>query len=308
MALDLIRAQILALFFLSIFLGIHLIVFTMALWAQIWANPARGKKTNWILVAISLVMGAIGIFNAALDVHGNIWAFTTENPEVFLDASSWGYVAGKVDEIVPAIIGDTVLTYRCWIVYERRWKAVIISIILWISAVTFAVFVVVKSALVQYVNGINNPALTPFIAAALGCSVLLNVLTTSLIVYRIWMVTRHIRSQFQAVGQTRLTYVNRIIIESGLIYTISAIIFLFTALIQSNAIYITGECFVQLTGIAFNLIIIRFDQNLAGKQSNERDLTWCMATAPSSGLSSDGTTHETSVLSGPSTITPKNEP
>ncbi|EMD37748.1 hypothetical protein CERSUDRAFT_73577 [Gelatoporia subvermispora B] len=192
MALDLIRAQILALFFTGIFLGFHLILSVMTLWAQIWANPARGRKTNWILVAISLVIGTIGILNAALDVYVNMWALTTENLE-------------KVDEIVPSIIGDTVLTYRCWIVYERRWKAVIISIILWISAVTFAVFVVVKSALVQY-------------------------------------VTRHIRSQWQAVGQTKLTYVNRIIIESGLIYTISAIIFLFTAIVQSNAIYITGDC------------------------------------------------------------------
>ncbi|OCH91672.1 hypothetical protein OBBRIDRAFT_886786 [Obba rivulosa] len=283
MALSLVTAQILALFSMSILLGVHLVVFVMSIWTQVWVNPACGKRTNWLLVAVALAMGAIGIFNAALDVHGNIWAFTTGNPAVFLDASSWGYIVGKVDEAVPGLIGDAVLIYRCWIVYGRRWNVVIFAVLLWTSCMAFALFVVIKSALVQYPDGINNPATTPFISGALGASVLLNVTTTSLIVFRIWRATQSMREQ--AAGQNKLTYINRIIIESGLLYTISAVIFLFTVVIQSNAIYITGECFVQMTGIAFSLMIVRFDQNLA--EEPERDLTWRLAAAPSSTLRSD---------------------
>ncbi|EMD37708.1 hypothetical protein CERSUDRAFT_114343 [Gelatoporia subvermispora B] len=271
MGLPLIDAHILALFCTDIFLGIHLVTFAFALWSQIWNHPVRGRKTNWLLVAVTIVMGVIGGLNAILDVYANILAWSSNDIGIFTESAALVSIIVKVDEAIPPLIGDAILIYRCWLVYQRKWTAVIISMIIWLLCLALSIFVVIKSALAKFPGGINSPELRPYTGAALVLTVVLNVITTSLIVFRIWSGSKQLRTSLE--GRSRLTYVIRVIVESGLLYMVTAVIVLCTAVTGSSADYITGESFVQITGISFNLMIIRFDQNLADSQTEMRMTT-----------------------------------
>ncbi|OCH94026.1 hypothetical protein OBBRIDRAFT_832190 [Obba rivulosa] len=74
-------------------------------------------------------------------------------------------------------------------------------------------------------------------------------------------------------GSHSLIYTIRVIVESGLMYTLAAIALFVTTLLNSPSVSIVGGC----RGITFNLIIIRFDNNLADRstvsaQSNTRSI------------------------------------
>ncbi|EMD31409.1 hypothetical protein CERSUDRAFT_119791 [Gelatoporia subvermispora B] len=263
MGISVTKARILTLFFTNIFLGIHLVTFGISLYTQLWKNPAQGRPTKKLLVAVTLAMGIIGVLDASLDAALNIQVWTTDNVSLFSDVAYWINVVKDSDKAIQPLIGDGILTYRCWVVWERRWKAVVVSVVLWFAGLGVSLGVIAKSAMLKGFDGINAPSLTPFLGAAYTLTVALNIITTSLIVYRIWIVSREVRRYI--AGGDRLTYVIRIIIESGALYSVTALVTLLTAVSKSNADYIMGNVLVQMTGICFNLIIVRFEQNLADR-------------------------------------------
>ncbi|EMD32281.1 hypothetical protein CERSUDRAFT_118980 [Gelatoporia subvermispora B] len=226
-------------------------------------------------------MGIIGIEDAALDAVLNVRVWTTGDLGMFTDRASWINIVKNINQFVQPLIGDAILIYRCWVVYERRWIAVALSVLLWVGSCVVSTIFMVLAADVKSSSGVNASSLTPWVAASFSLTVVLNVITTSLITLRIWSVSRDIRPYI--VGHNRITYFVRIIVESGLLYTTTAVIMLATSVAKTNADYIPGDVLVQMTGIAFNLIIIRFDHNLADR--NMVQLTAASQSIPLSDLS-----------------------
>ncbi|EMD32205.1 hypothetical protein CERSUDRAFT_118836 [Gelatoporia subvermispora B] len=284
MGLSLGEAQVLSLFLTSIFLGIHLVTFALVLWTQFVRYPSRGRNINWLLVAVSVVLGTVGILDGSLGAVTNAQVWTSGNQSLFTK-DTWPNGVRIVDQVIPPIVGDAMLTYRCWMVYERSWKVVVAPACIWIAGVSISVFIVAKSIAIKSASGVNDPSLTVYYGVALTLTVVLNFIATSSIVLRIWRMNKNIR---QYVGRhDKLIYIIRIVIESGLLYTTAALITLLTAVTNNNADYIVGDCLVQITGIAFNLMIVRFDQNLASRSVIEsHHLSWHVAehvSDPSSG-------------------------
>ncbi|KAJ7218633.1 hypothetical protein GGX14DRAFT_595440 [Mycena pura] len=100
-------------------------------------------------------------------------------------------------------------------------------------------------------------------------------MTTSLIVFRIWMVERQnkkFRTQFAlttSLTHNPLSLAMRNILESGMIYTFATILQLAFHSVQSNMIYIVSALEMHSVGITFNLIIIRGAQLSHQTQNTE---------------------------------------
>jgi len=103
-----------------------------------------------------------------------------------------------------------------------------------------------------------------------------NLVTTSLIAYRVWRIAKlRCRSNFatdtastspaiktSSVGflphkcNGNMDLTKHIIIESGLIYTIMTLVTFLLFVAQSNTVYAAIDLLVQIIGISFNLIVI----------------------------------------------------
>ncbi|KAK7014225.1 hypothetical protein R3P38DRAFT_3002323 [Favolaschia claudopus] len=91
-----------------------------------------------------------------------------------------------------------------------------------------------------------------------------NVLTTSLLVWRIWCVERQsilYRAGPSDLGtvtsHSRLRRVMRVVAESGLAYSTLVFMTFVASLCGGNALYALANATLQATGISYNLIIIR---------------------------------------------------
>ncbi|KAM6499797.1 hypothetical protein JOM56_005305 [Amanita muscaria] len=173
-------------------------------------------------------------------------------------------IAMDISSMLAVISVDSVLIYRCWIVYSKSWLVVCVPI-------TFSLASLACSALFLYTSGLNykGKAFSTEMAqigkkALIGlyiCNIAITVYTTTAIIYRISSARKN-----SGGSPKRLNYVVRILAESGILYT-STIIFRLVGLLL-----IAGDDFTwvkaiiasvsdiigfSMAGITFNLILIR---------------------------------------------------
>ncbi|KAG6889515.1 hypothetical protein C0995_000395 [Termitomyces sp. Mi166 len=99
------------------------------------------------------------------------------------------------------------------------------------------------------------------------------VMKEALIILPLWRAVRAAENfAFNQYGNnTRFKLIMHIILESGLLYTTVAFMTFVTYTVKHNSLYVISRALVPITGIAFNLIIIRTSR--AAEAENLANLT-----------------------------------
>ncbi|KAI0060440.1 hypothetical protein BV25DRAFT_1917787 [Artomyces pyxidatus] len=252
----------------GILYGIHLVTFGKVV--RVLLSKKRSRKSRRLhFLAATLLLLIVGTGYIALSFRHVLDAFVWyKGPGGPIGQLS--HVANKVFNgmtilyIVQTSLGDAMLIYRCFVVYHRSWKVVILPSMLVVAGTVLGGFQVHTALGIQELALLSSSRLIPFTTSALGMTLAINLITTSLIVGKIWLIQRRSFLSFGSdcrVGRGRpLTRAIIIVIESGAIYTTAVILFFVLDLCSSNLQYPVAQCIVQIIGIAFNLIIIRVDQ------------------------------------------------
>ncbi|KZT69779.1 hypothetical protein DAEQUDRAFT_709506 [Daedalea quercina L-15889] len=264
------EAQLVSLFMQSFAFGIHAVVFAICMHRWFRRSKMPGLNTKpwpWVFIAITLFI--IGAGDVALNLYHNLSAFVLFKGRggasfQFRIISDWINIVRTVLYFLNATLSDAALIYRCWIVYANwklRWVVVIIPSLLWIGATTCAIVdVYCLSTLHKLVTIPHDVALRPYLFAAYSSSLVLNCLVTGLIVHRMWKLNKQTSTftrQQRFNGTERLKYINRIFVQSALLYTVSVGISVILEMASNDAFYGTTDVSVELAGITFDLIIIR---------------------------------------------------
>jgi len=178
--------------------------------------------------------------------------------------------------LLQTTIADVMLVYRCWVVYGRSWLAISLPLLLVLGNMAVTGVVLFLEVTLNQNALLNISKLKPFGAAFWALTIVINVITTGLIVARIWKINnghKDFRNQSEAQSRgprpvNKLQHVMRTVIESGLLYTGTSLITFITYVTNNIAVYVTTDVEVQVIGIAFNLIIIRAAQASGGEHYN----------------------------------------
>ncbi|KAF8876874.1 hypothetical protein CPB84DRAFT_1795514 [Gymnopilus junonius] len=265
------EAHILELFFQAIFYGMHVI--TAGYCVQALTYTRNGWKNwqdvHWTMLAVSLALILNSTFGLILGLVQILQAFVFSIDSlgpagVFADISNWLDIAKTISVQLQTMIGDSMLIYRCWIIYSRSWRIVALPFLLWLACLGASIWVIVVEATLRSSALISARQLQPAGSTFWAISPALNILTTGLLVKRILMVDRSNRrysvgsSRAQSKVNTSLQIIVRIIVESGLLYTTVAFINFIAWIVRDNlALYVVSGIEVQIVGISFNMIIIR---------------------------------------------------
>ncbi|KAJ7452120.1 hypothetical protein B0H11DRAFT_2074364 [Mycena galericulata] len=274
------EAQIVGLFLESVFWGFYLITFILCLRSLLFGSNWQLKRLseiNWAMLLVALAMCSFATLDVALGLMHNIEAFVLYTGpggalEEFSNISDWVNIMKTVDVVLQTMLGDGMLIYRCWVVYGKSWRVVAFSILLWCGGAACTVITIRIEADLHSNVLITSSSLQPVTIAFWVLTIVQNMLTTGLLIFRIYKVDRqNARFAYHSTssanqGPTRLGRVTRILLESGLMYTVVALITFVTFITDSNSAYGTSDVEVQVVGIAFNLIIIRAD----GRAEEER--------------------------------------
>ncbi|TFK39913.1 hypothetical protein BDQ12DRAFT_711990 [Crucibulum laeve] len=273
------QARISAFFIENVIYGLYIASFgyTMNALLSTGTRWRRLNELNCSMMAVSLLM----FLNSTIALASGfyiIWrgfiipSEAGGGPASFGDISNWSLVLKSAVLLLQTTIGDAMLIYRCWVVYNRSLLVVAFSIVMWCGGTVCSVFLVYYEATFHSQVLVSAEKLHPFGVAFWALTVGLNVITTGLLVWPIWKVIQE-NEQFVyrnsvAHPPNTLKNVMQIIIESGLLYTAMAFITFVTYTSGSNALYLASSAEIGVAGIAFNLIIIRTAKSARSKEAS----------------------------------------
>ncbi|KAK0435498.1 hypothetical protein EV421DRAFT_1835237 [Armillaria borealis] len=163
------------------------------------------------------------------------------------------------------ILGDAIVIYRSWVVWGKKTLLVFVPDICSLASGILAYFAIWAS--LHPISAANIAILhKPWIfgTAIFSLSIVANIMSTTLIAYRIWLA----ESQLVAVGVSKAGKHNalkvvRIVIESGALNTAHLVSYTIVLHLGKGkgALPIVANMASPLVGIIFSLVIVRIELN-----------------------------------------------
>jgi len=253
------------------FFAFYLVTLGQTLRWQLFSDEGwkfRRNRHNIILTATMLIFIftttyiALGLYKGMENVYQAVYGHDMPG---FID---WASTIGQCTTAnLTALVADTVLMYRCWIVYGKSKRILIFPVLMWIGGIICTVIQAYWQSVQtghfgtghwEPVNMQIGPGivLTPFWATTLA----LNTYTTGFLVRRILTAVKNSKAVDSPVQPLQL--VLRVLAESGVLYFSTTIAHLAVWFGHSTlAIAILSEINIPTIGIAFNIILIRAAEN-----------------------------------------------
>ncbi|KAJ7460099.1 hypothetical protein B0H11DRAFT_1817269 [Mycena galericulata] len=193
------------------------------------------------------------------------------------------------------VLADTIMVWRCWIVYGRSWIVIIFPILAAIAGTVCAALGLAGQIAVASISNapsaIRLAPLVRFSTPFLSLSLAVTLYTTGLIVWRIIHVQRYEKMRDVKKFNSDFSPVLEVLIESSALYAASLLVFVVLLAMKSPNQNYLQNIHVQIAGMAPTLVIFRISVGHARK-----DEEW---TAPISELKF-ASTAEDSEKEGPS--------
>ncbi|KXN82164.1 hypothetical protein AN958_02973 [Leucoagaricus sp. SymC.cos] len=268
--LPLAESRLCALFVECILFGLYFITYAYTTQALLFS---RQRLRQFHDINKPVYIGTTSLFfmvsgNVALNFYRSLRAFifsrVPDGAELeYRQVSEWFNIVETAFVLFGTLIGDWILLHRCWILWSKMWRWIFLPSLLWIGCLFCAIRIVILEASFIFPGVFNSKNILPYGTSFWAASILINISTTVLTVYRIWLVEEaNKQSGLQSLEsdefpKSMIHFVICITVESGLMNTLTAIATFVIYVIQSNAIYIMTAFELPVTGIACNLIILR---------------------------------------------------
>ncbi|KAG5643618.1 hypothetical protein DXG03_000585 [Asterophora parasitica] len=263
---------LLGLFFGSFGYGINLITFFACIIALLYANGDLKPihKINFPMVVAACAMITVATCDVVVEICQNVELFVHKNLQAdprIGGCSQWWTVALFGFFVAQVAIGDTILVrcnllnavrllipsqmYRCFIVWNRKWKFILFPIILTTAAMACGIASIVIASTTFLINS-RGEKTTPLITTMLVLTLTSNSTASLLIVFRIWTIQKEAsryRTSSSSQGDPSWRAI-RVTIEAGLLYTASLVVLLGIYLAGGEAQHVAYR-----SGITFNMVI-----------------------------------------------------
>jgi uncharacterized membrane protein len=210
---------------------------------------------------ISSVMFFISTFHLAMNCFRLLRGYVDNRlspggPAAYIgNLRPWDHILKDTLYATQENLGSAAAIYRTWVLWSGDWKVIALPMVLLTMNIVAGYIVCATYSKVDPTSTVFIPALNNWIKTFYSIAVALNIITTGLMSYRIYMTHRN-SSNYQ-VGKGRLISVMRILIESAALQLIIEIILLSLYCSDINAQYILLECVTPVVGITFNMITVR---------------------------------------------------
>ncbi|KAI0697413.1 hypothetical protein C8T65DRAFT_582681 [Cerioporus squamosus] len=177
-------------------------------------------------------------------------------------------------------IGDLVITYRVWLVWERRVRIIALPTLTTVALLATGIGMIYQF-LVSTPTGsaVLAPAVTGWITAYCVMTFLTNIYATVVIAYRIWATNHSLKSAGLYNGSRSLLETMAIFVESAALYTAWGIFFVVAYGMKSYLNIIGTGCAPTVLGVTFTLITVRV--GLGWAQGSRESTSSCGCGRPS---------------------------
>ncbi|KAF8712011.1 hypothetical protein AX14_013161 [Amanita brunnescens Koide BX004] len=231
-------------------LGVYLASFLLCLrWLTFSDDGGNLRKgINWPFLIIAIVIFAFSVTDSAIYLQSIIWVSEGRSPTMYMTIINFSI------EMLTPIITDGVLIFRCWTVYDKSWRIIILPLLLLLYNTSLLIIAVLFTT---HISGIDQRFINyGMLSSYYASTIMINIFATSVIILKI---------KRNSLSRRLSHFAIRVIAESGLLYTLASIVFfcaLLTA-ISTNFVFhsVSNAISFPTSGIAYNLILIRVAKN-----------------------------------------------
>uniref|UniRef100_A0A8H8CLI3 Uncharacterized protein n=1 Tax=Psilocybe cubensis TaxID=181762 RepID=A0A8H8CLI3_PSICU len=156
--------------------------------------------------------------------------------------------------------------YRTWTLWAHNWKVIIIPTVMLMVNIVAGYILCATYSSVDLTATIFYPRIEIWIKTFYSMAVVLNIITTSLMAWRIYSI--HKQSANYSLGQGKLLSILRILVESAALQLIAEIVLLALYCQDINAQYFLLECVAAVVAITFNTITLRIKVETYSEKHN----------------------------------------
>ncbi|KAJ3801878.1 hypothetical protein GGU11DRAFT_767582 [Lentinula aff. detonsa] len=235
-----------------------------------------GRHSN-VMIGISSLMFFIATLHMAVNAYRLIAGYVDHasvpgGAVAYMgDLRTWHYILKDALYATQENLGSAAAIYRCWVLWNHNWKIIVFPSVLLIVNIVAGYMVCGLYTTVSSTINVFNPRLTTWIKIFFPLTVALNIITTSLMSYRIWYT--HSQATLYASGNddSQVMSVMRMLVESAALQLVVEIVLLALYSSDINAQYIVLESIAPIVGITFNALTIRIKLRSMSAARNDGD-------------------------------------
>jgi len=251
------KAELLSVLLEALLYGFSLFMFGGTIWALSSQRSTRRLNRKMFTAACSLLLfSTVHLVIDIIRIMEGFLSFRDSESSLlyFSNVSHWTFVSKNYVYAAQTLIGDGVLLYRCYAVWQSK-LAMIFPALFWCTAaVTGFACPYVESQVTE--GGVFVGKLSRWIISFWASTLATNMVTTLMLAYRIWYVDWK-ATKLCDHRKSELRPMLHVIIDAGLIYSLT----LFAALIcyvnKSNGQYVMLDMIMPIISITFYMVIIR---------------------------------------------------
>ncbi|KAG2122953.1 uncharacterized protein EDB93DRAFT_1244343 [Suillus bovinus] len=243
--------------------GFSILMFIGTIWALAYKQRIQDVSRPIIMVAILLfILSTAHMIVNIIRVEDGLVKYRDTFPggpvAFFADPSQYTFTIGNVLYGLQTLLGDGVLIYRCYVVWQSVWVIVVPSM-LWCSIVVTGVasnytFSQIKSDSSQIYQN-ERVVLVHWVNAFYISTIATNLLSSALLAYRIWNIERAVSGV--RVGKNNMMPIARLLVDSAVLYSVALLIALITNALSNDGQLVIQEMLTPIISITFYMILIR---------------------------------------------------
>ncbi|KAF5326844.1 hypothetical protein D9619_004237 [Psilocybe cf. subviscida] len=237
-------------------------------------NDARSAKSAWVFLTLSILMYLVAIAHLILSgirfYKGTFQGFDSGGRVLYIqNPKNWEFLGLIILVFVQTWLGDALVIYRCYIVWDNNLFLIFVPVCLLLS--TFGI-----NCYVLYWMGhpVINSVSSGLLRSVYPLAFVQNLMTTSLIILRIFLQYQTSKKAgiVDVGSKLTLTRVMRIVIESAAIYTIQLLLLNILYFRDDTFQYVIQAAIIPSIGVTFVLLALRIEASRHESATTKSDV------------------------------------
>ncbi|KAI0710098.1 hypothetical protein C8Q76DRAFT_798856 [Earliella scabrosa] len=251
-----------SIFIQTLLYGAYTVVFILTVWVLLSKRRKR-RPIRDPMLWISLIMFVMATVHIAINYTRVIRAFITfrdapGGPAAFFNQlSEFTQIFGSTIYIAQTLIGDSVVLYRCYLVWGDS-RVIVFPCILLLGSTASGVGILYSFARVVPEAEIFVEELQQWIVSFFSLTLATNIICTGLVALRIWWMNRAIMN-FASNSYHPIIF---LVLESGAVYSATLTTLLILYKTGSWFQYVLLDAISPIVGLVFSMIIIRIGMGI----------------------------------------------
>lgn len=256
-------ASLMSILLEGILYGFSVLMFIGTMWIFTYKRSMRDVNRPTIVVATLLfllstahmVVNIIHVDNGLVKYRDT---FLGGPVAFFADLLQEIFVVKNAILVLETLLGDGVVIYRCYIVWQSV-RVIILPCIMWCGVAVFGVCMVYSMSQPQ-TSGSTNLFLngtSQWITAFISFTIATNLLSSGLLAYRIWMIERNVST----IHASKKAPILHVLVDAAVLYSAAACSSLISFMYSSSGMYVMADLVIPVIPIAFYMVFIRIATN-----------------------------------------------